>query len=68
MRYKLISCEIFAREMCALVARAPHTVDLEFVRKGIHDFAGPRMAELLQEYIDAIDESKYEAVLLGYGL
>ena len=33
MRLKLISCEIFHREMCAVVARSPHRVDIEFLPK-----------------------------------
>ena len=30
MRLKLISCEIFYREMCWAVARSPNQVDIEF--------------------------------------
>jgi len=37
VRLKLISCEIFYREMCAAVARSPHLVDIEFLPKGLHD-------------------------------
>ena len=68
MRLKLISCEVFYREMCWLIARSPHTVDVEFLRKGIHDLGGRKMSELMQEQLDAVDETPYDAVLLGYGL
>jgi len=68
MRLKLISCEIFYREMCAAVARSPNTVDIEFLPKGLHDIGQPGMVQRLQEAIDRVDASKYEAVLLGYGL
>jgi hypothetical protein len=68
MRLKLISCEIFYREMCATVARSPHTIDIEFHPKGLHDIGSAGMVERLQQTVDAVDTSKYEAVLLGYAL
>lgn len=68
MRLKLISCEIFYREMCAAVARSAHTVDIDFLPKGLHDLGGAAMRERLQAAIDQVDGSKYQAVLLGYGL
>ena len=37
MRLRLISCEIFFREMCALIARSPHTIDVEFLPKGLSE-------------------------------
>jgi hypothetical protein len=67
-RYKLISCEIFYREMCAAVARAPHQVDLEFLPKGLHDIGSAKMSARLQEAVDAVDAARYQAVLLGYAL
>ena len=68
MRVKLISCEIFYREICAAVVRSPNTVDLEFLPKGLHDIGSTGMLERVQAAVDRVDESKYEAVLLGYGL
>ena len=68
MRLKLISCEIFYREMCAAVARSPHLVDLEFLPKGLHDIGSAKMSARLQEAVDAVDAERYEAVLLGYAL
>lgn len=68
MRLKLISCEIFYREMCAVVARSPNQVDIEFLPKGLHDIGSTGMRERLQSVLDAVDESKYDAILLGYGL
>lgn len=68
MRLKLISCEIFYREMCAAVARSPHQVDIEFLTKGLHDIGGAGMCERLQAAVDKVDESRYEVVLLGYAL
>lgn len=68
MRFKLISCEIFYREMCAAVAVSPHVVDVEFLPKGLHDLGSAKMLTRLQEAVDAADAASYQAVLLGYGL
>jgi Protein of unknown function (DUF1638) len=68
MRLRLISCEIFFREMCALIARAPHTIDVEFLPKGLHDVGTTEMRARLQTAIDRIDNTPYDAILLGYGL
>ncbi|MGD0896313.1 MAG: DUF1638 domain-containing protein [Thermoguttaceae bacterium] len=68
MRLKLIACEIFYRELSAAVARSTNMVDVEFMPKGLHDVGQAGMSARLREALDAVDESKYEAVLLGYGL
>jgi hypothetical protein len=68
MRYKLISCEVFYREMCAVVAQAPHMVDVEFLPKGLHDIGAKGMVARLQAVLDAVDVSLYDAILFGYGL
>ena len=68
MRLKLISCEVLYREMCAAVARSPHQVDVEFLPMGLHDQGGPAMRARLQEAVDGVDATQYEAVLLGYAL
>lgn len=68
MRLRLISCEIFFREMCWLLARSPHTIDVEFLPKGLHDVGSEDMHERLQSALDRIDNRPYDAILLGYGL
>ena len=68
MKLKLISCEVLYREMCSLVARSPHQVDIEFLPKGLHDLGGAAMLERLQQMADGADPRKYEAVAFGYGL
>jgi hypothetical protein len=68
MRLKLISCEVLYREMCAVVARSPHQVDVEFLPKGLHDLGGEPMRKQLQEVIDRVESASYDAVLMGYGL
>lgn len=68
MKYKLISCDVFYREMCDAVARSVHRVDMQFLPKGLHDLRSTEMRERLQAVVDEVDESAYDAVLLGYGL
>ncbi len=68
MRLRLISCEIFYREICWAVARSPNQIDVEFLPKGLHDVGAAAMRTRLQAAVDAVDGACYEAVLLGYGL
>lgn len=68
MHLKLIACEIFYRELCAAVARSVNQVDIEFLPKGLHDLGQAGMSARLGEAVAAVDQSKYEAILLGYGL
>jgi hypothetical protein len=68
VRLKAISCEILYREMCAAVARSANQVDLEFLPKRLHDLGAAGMLRRLQAALDAVDESRYEAVALGYAL
>lgn len=66
MRLKLISCEVFARELAAAIELTPHQVALEFISKGWHEAACGAMRGRLQEAID--DSAGFDAVLLAYGL
>jgi hypothetical protein len=68
MRLKLISCEIFFRELCACVARSPHIIDFDFLPKGLHDIECAKMQARLQAAIDKVEERQYDALLMGYGL
>lgn len=68
MHLRLIACEVLYRECCYLVATSPHTVDVEFVAKGLHDLGAEPMRQRLQEIIDQVPPDKYDAILLGYGL
>ena len=43
-------------------------MDLTFLPKGLHDIGAPGMAQRLQQAIDAVDASAYDAILLAYGL
>jgi hypothetical protein len=68
MKLKLISCEVFYREMCSAVARSQNRVDAEFLPKGLHDLPCVDMRKRLQETLDRVDPAEYDAVVLGYGL
>ena len=68
MRLKLISCEIFYREICAAVARSPHQIDIDFLPKGLHDLGAEGMRSQVQAALDRVDSSRYEAALFGYAL
>ncbi len=68
MRLHLISCEIFYREICLAVSRSIHQVDIQFFPKGLHDIGSQKMSQRLQEALDRVDESRYDAILFGYAL
>lgn len=68
MKLKLISCEVFYREMCSAIAQSPNQVDLEFLPKGLHDLGAEEMRARVQEVIDAVDTTRYDGIVLGYGL
>ncbi len=68
MRLKLITCEVFYRELCETIAHSPHQVDVEFLPKGLHDIGCTGMQERLQSVIGKVDEALYDQILMGYGL
>jgi hypothetical protein len=66
-RRKFIGCEIIYREACWLTATSPNLVDVEFLRKGLHDLETPDMVARVQAAVDGVDPyADYEAILLGY--
>lgn len=68
MRYKLICCDVFTREVCLAIAQSRNIVDPEFTPKGAHE--NPKnLQRLLQQKIDQAEkEGIYDAILLGFGL
>jgi hypothetical protein len=68
MRLKLISCEVFYREICTVVARSPNVIDVEFLPKGLHDLGAARMRAQVQAALDRVEETRYDAVAFAYGL
>ena len=67
-RLKLISCEIIYREICLLVSQSKHVIDVEFLRKGLHDAGHEKMSQTIQNSINNADKDGYDAILMGYGL
>ncbi len=68
MNLKLVACEILFRELSFLAARSPHRIDVDFLPKGLHDLGRKGMFNRVNEVLTQIDESQYDAILLGYAL
>jgi len=66
-RFKVIACEIVFRELCLLAAQSPHLIDVEFLRKGLHDAGKKTMCDTIQNAINQVDIKSYDAIILGYG-
>jgi hypothetical protein len=66
-KLKFIGCDVMYREACAMAARTPHRVDLQFLPKSMHDDTDA-MRRSIQEAVDAVDtEAGYSGILLGFG-
>ena len=63
MRLKLISCQVFCREMAAVIARSRNQIDLQILSKGLHNIGCVGMRERLQTAIDEVPAG-YDAILL----
>src|SRR4051794_7230585 len=68
MRLKLIACDMLQREMRAALEHSPHTVEVEFMPKGLHEIGCRPMRTRLQMVVDRVDAGRFDAILLGYGL
>jgi hypothetical protein len=68
MHFKVLCCEVFTREICLVAADSPHTCDIEFLPKGLHDLGQTKMVARMQERVDAAQGRGYDAILLVYGL
>lgn len=67
MWIKCITCEALARPVYFSAALSTHTVDVELLRRGLHNQpAGLRRT--LQAAVDACEGRPYQAVALAYGL
>jgi len=66
-RRTMIACDIFFRELCALAARAPVTLDLKLLPKGLHDLGAAEMRPRVQAAVDEVGAGG-DAILLAYGL
>ncbi|MBP2670793.1 MAG: hypothetical protein H6Q85_859 [candidate division NC10 bacterium] len=52
MRFHLIGCEVFCREICHVMARSRHELDIRFLSKGLHNCAGLSMRQRIQDCLD----------------
>ena len=68
MRLLLIGCGLLLRELSDAIVRSPHLIDATFLPAGLHDTGAKSMRSRLQQEIDAVDTSQYDAVVLGYAL
>lgn len=66
-RIKCISCEALARMVYFEAALAPHLVDIDIVKLGLH-VEPDGLRKILQEKIDAVSETEYDVIALAYGL
>lgn len=66
-RYRLVACSVFTRELCAVVASSPRSVDPLFLELAAHENSD-RLRALIQDAVDDAEGKGYSAVLLGYGL
>ena len=68
MRFKLLACEIIRREITSLTADISHQIDVEFLPQELHVIGRVRMKSQLAEYLAAVNEEQYDAILLGFAL
>lgn len=79
MRYKLIACRVFSREISLLVAKSPAVIDVVWLKQGLHNYPSLLREEIQQE-IDRTEAppdgpdsvarppEEYSAIILGFGL
>lgn len=67
MKIKCLSCEALARLVYWCAATAPHIVDVELFRLGLHQNPAD-LRTRLQASIDAASGQGYDAIALAYGL
>jgi hypothetical protein len=67
MRLKLLSCEVFRREIRAAAVRSPNHLDVEFLEEPPHQLSEADMVQRIQSVVDQADRSNYHAVLVVNG-
>lgn len=69
MRLNVIACNVFMREVCCVLAKSPHVIDLEFTELGDH-IHSETLRGKLQARIDAVEASNkgYDAIVLLFGV
>ena len=79
MRYKVIACRVFHRELALLSAKSDTVLDITWIRQGLHNY--PDLLRVaIQEAIDRTEAppegpdaitgppEPYQAIILGFGL
>lgn len=67
-RLKVIACEVAFRELCFCAGQSSSIVDFTFMPRKLHIVGAEKRQVALQSEIDQVDEHKYDAILLAYGL
>ncbi len=67
MRLKLISCDIFEREVKAAAARSNNHIEFEFLSKSPHQLSDSDKVEYVQAAVDRAPRTTFHAVLLLTG-
>lgn len=79
MRYKVIACNVFSREISLLTATSDATLDVVWIRQGLHSYPDLLRKEIQAE-INRTEEGlqgrdkvarppeEYSAIILGFGL
>lgn len=67
MWIKCITCEALARPVYLCAAHSPHIIDVELLKRGLHN-TPTSLRERLQAIIDQASVPPYDAVVLVYGL
>ena len=70
MKFKLIGCQVFMRELYMLAAHSPHSVHIRWMPTDLHTQPQKDLRPALQAEIDKIEQESdpCDAILLGYGL
>jgi hypothetical protein len=67
-RFIVIACEATALQAQAVVEACGNEVDITVLTVGLHAMGQDKMPAELQKAIDTVDASRYDAILLAYGL
>lgn len=78
MRFKLIGCKIFEREIASVIYQCKNQIDITLLQQKLHD-RPEKLKRIIQAEIDAVDAGShlysnstmynpFDAILLGYGL
>ena len=68
LRYLLVGCPVFQRELELVAAAAQPTITLRWLEIGLHERPSAALREALQAAVDDAERADVDAVLLGYGL